>query len=101
MINVTDNGTFPTTAQTGTSDAFFPLSPGRTHLVEIYGSTFDSGSIEVEIRVDGTWQTLATKGAITEAEGFSFVSRATAIRFVVTSVAAAGADIDIYVMPIS
>jgi hypothetical protein len=101
MVNITDNGTFPTTAQTGTSDAFFPTQPGRTNLVEIYGATFDSGSIEVEVRVDGTWQTLATKGAITEAEGFQFVSRGTAIRFVVTSVAAAGADIDIYVMPVS
>lgn len=100
-MNITDNGTYPTTAQTGNSNAFWPIQPARAYLVEIFGATFDSGSIEVETYVDGTWQTLATKGAITEAEGFQFISNGTRIRFVVTSVLAAGADIDIHMVPVT
>lgn len=95
-MNITDNGTFPTTAQSGTGDAFFKIEPGKNHIVDIFGATFDSGSINVQVLAEGSWHTLATKGAITEAEGFQFVTNGAAVRFVVTSVAAAGADIDIY-----
>jgi len=99
-MNITDNGTFPTTAQTGTTDAFYRIFPGKRYLVEIIGSAFDSGSIAVQLYRGGAWDVLATKNGITEAEGFEFISSGSRIRFVVTSVAGASADIDIHVTQI-
>lgn len=96
-FNITDNGTFPTTAQTPNAVAYIDLTPGKEYVVEIVGATFDSGSIEVELYRGGAWDTLATKDAITAAEGFQLVTGATRVRFVVTSVAGAAADIDIFV----
>lgn len=98
-----DNGTFPTTVQSPRGTAYISVPEGKKIGVSIKGSTFDSGSIDLQeafINEAGVeeWQSISGKDAITAAEDFQFVAIGNKIRFVVTSVAAAGADVHILVV---
>ena len=95
-----DNGTFPTTAQSPQGKAYIDVPAGAEVAISIKGTTFDSASIDLQeefINESGVaeWGSVADKNAITAAEDFQFTAIGNKIRFVVTLVAAAGADVHI------